>query len=203
MGRDKPWIIFKTVLYPLTMMDIPVNYQNPENRKFCKYQAAQLYFISHNWSKRSPLQTIFLPCVSRCYGHIIEHTESIGSTAHRMMSRRPGRELWMCKKWLFRFRELKWNLSLKCSALLPIQYLFQTISCSWLTRCKVNHLVLAVGSSAVLARMNDKILLIRIVDCWCLTSHTHLTRAMPFLTAPVITLSTSCRAAPAASLAQW
>lgn len=32
ISKHSPWIIFKTVLYPLTVMYIPVNYQHPENK---------------------------------------------------------------------------------------------------------------------------------------------------------------------------
>lgn len=98
-------------------------------------------YLFHYWNNHSPLQAVFLPCILRRYGHIIEHTETTGSTAHTVMSWRPGRDL------------------------------FKTVS--------------------------------RTMFGTAMFDQTHLTRAIPFLTAPVITLSTSCRAAPAASLAQW
>lgn len=80
------------------MMYIPVHYQHPESRTFRQYQAAELYFISYNRNNQSPFQAVFLPRISRRYGNIIEYTEPIGSTAHTVMSWRPGWELEMCLK---------------------------------------------------------------------------------------------------------
>lgn len=105
-------------------MYIPVHYQHPESRTFCQYQAAELYFISHNRNNQSPLQAVFLPRISRRYGNIIEYTEPIGSTAHTVMSWRPEWELERCFlkndyihiyfPWLyFGSAELKWSPSVE------------------------------------------------------------------------------------------
>lgn len=40
MSKNIPGIIFKTVLHSLTVMDIPVNYQHPEDATWWKYLAA-------------------------------------------------------------------------------------------------------------------------------------------------------------------
>ena len=83
--------------------------------------------------------------VPGCYGYVVEHAESVGSSPLAVVSRRPGGE---------------------------------------------------PGASQGHCAFTGP-------PCRSGGCHAHLTRASPLRTAPVSTASTSCSAAPAASLAQW
>lgn len=88
--KDSPWIIFKTVLHPLTMMYVPVDDQHPGyvfRNKSMRVRTNTVHLSRINkTSLKLPFKSIFLLGISRCYGHIVEHTEPTGSTAHTVVS---------------------------------------------------------------------------------------------------------------------
>lgn len=87
LKRNSPRVVFKTVLDPLTMMNIPVNDQHPE-KLFDSWDLNVIYELGHTNDLLLflPFKAIFLLCVLSCYGHVVEHTKTIGSAAHTVVS---------------------------------------------------------------------------------------------------------------------
>lgn len=97
------------------MMDIPVDYQNPGKNKqkntlncfkrVCFKKKSAFQIVTRKDSKlKKPFDSIFLLCILSCYGHVVEHTETVGCTAHAVVTRRSGEKkkymkysaLWQC-----------------------------------------------------------------------------------------------------------
>lgn len=72
-------------------MNIPVDDQHPEKCKvvgFIDGCDCCTVYVAHSKDLLPflPFKVIFLLCVSSCYGHVVEHTETVGSAAHTVVS---------------------------------------------------------------------------------------------------------------------